>query len=468
MAGYEIAKHSSIKWEALDPNQYTLTLMKEAYRTGLIDKQAIYGIQEQVMLVLRELILRYTKGESASVKTETAEGLLHSIYYCMDAYLKSFDTPEAGIELLKPSSIREVYGKGVEAVTAVFVEAEEFCRGLVKNRLEVPLEVYKTSVTEALPEFFRSYSVVLGAHDTTCSLDYPLIFDDMNVKGVFYIRNYLETLNTETEFCKLFSKADTDKLLAVYGRTCRVDYREAPVNLFEILLNNSIFSAMSGSSAANLKITRSQFEVIRERITGLDYEQTSGIVHAAAHKLIFDLNICRAELIKYIYRYSRDFVLRVLNAAGNDNLSNIIMITAEEKVSNKGKAFIETERLPDAGFRHLIRRIKDCSTAEDKVRVIMSEVHSLEDYLDILNADCLFGDEYGVLFAALGDMELAVLAKALPGDELESNKLNLLTAGLADEGMAAEWQPEYLRFVRGLEENRRKRIEELSDVLVRW
>ncbi|HYF75409.1 MAG TPA: DUF6179 domain-containing protein [Candidatus Nitrosocosmicus sp.] len=465
MSGNEIIKHASIKSENLDPNQYTLSLMKEGLRTGLMDRQSIYGVQEQVMQILKGLIAAYTKGESSSVKTETAEGLLNSIYYSVDACVSGFDDPEAGIALLKMGNVKGIYNEGLEIVDSAFKEARLHCRGLVKNKLDVPLEVYNTSVTESLPEFFQNYSIIFGAHDTTCSLDYPLIFDDMNVRGVFYISNYMANLQTETDFCRLFSKADIDKLLTVYGRTCRVDYKEAPVNLFEIVANNSIFSAVSGNSAAELKITRQQYEIIRERLKGRDYGQMGNIIETAVDKLITDLGIGQPGLKDYICRYSRDFVLRVLNAAENDNLCNIAMVYAEGKLPGRRNAFVEADRLNDARFRYLVQRIKSCNTAQEKVSMIMSEVSSVEDYIDILDAGCLFGDEYQTLFAALGDIELAVLAKTLPTDELRSSRPDLSVLEIEENETAGEWQSEYLRFVRGLDGKRKKKVEELIDTL---
>ncbi len=386
--GFEIAKHAQIRNESLDPNQYVLSLLQEGFRVGLIDRQAIYGIQEQVMLLLKDLIIRYTKGESTSIKTETAEELLNSIYYSIDACISSIEDPEAGIALLKSASIKEIYDKGVEVVALVFKEAKQLCQKIVRNKLDVPLEVYNTSVTEDLPEFFEHYSVVFGAHDTSCSTDYPLIFDDMNVRGIFYMKNYLENLDIETQFCRLFCKADIDMTLAAYGRTCRIDYKESPVNLFEVLVNNSIFSAISGNAASKLIITTSQYEIIHRKLTGLDYQQVEDVIKAAVEKVCIDLHIDQPKLAEYIRRYKKDFVLRVLNAVKNNNLNNIVIISAEGKPHNRDNAFIEAERLSDESFRLIVQRIMDCTAAADKVSIIISGVRSLEDFIDILNADC--------------------------------------------------------------------------------
>lgn len=462
MAEFEIAKHKLVRSESLDPNQYLLSLLKEGFRVGLIDTQTIYGIQEQVMQLLKDLIIRYTKGESTSIKTETAEELLKSIYYSIDARISSVKDPEAGIALLKSAGIKEIYDEGVEIVASTFKEARQLCREIVKNKLDVPLEVYNTSITVDLPEFFENYSVVFGAHDTACSTDYPLAFDDMKVQGIFYIKNYMQNLDVETQFCSFFSKAAIAKTLAVYGRTCRIDYKESPVNLFEVLVSSSIFSALSGDDAKELILSSSQYEFLRSKLTGLDYSQMDDVFNAAVEKLITDLSIDQLKLVEYIRRYKKDFVLRVMHAVKNNNLSNIVLISAEDKPQKRDNAFIEAERLSDESFRLIVQRIMDCTNAADKVDIIVSGFRSLEDFIDILNADCLFGDEFAAVFAALGDTELAVLAKVIFVDELRNNQLNLLSISIDRLDMAPEWQREYVRFVQMLSEEKIKAIEECA------
>ena len=92
-------------------NQYTISLVEEAFRVGIIDKEFVDSIEAQVVFILRALIQRYTKGKSTSLAIERAEKILGSIYYSIDAYAKSFNSPEESIEVLKNESINEIYEK---------------------------------------------------------------------------------------------------------------------------------------------------------------------------------------------------------------------------------------------------------------------------------------------------------------------------------------------------------------------
>ena len=47
-------------------------------------------MQIKISEILKDLIMRYTKGESTSVTVEKAEKLIIGIWYTIDAYMKTF------------------------------------------------------------------------------------------------------------------------------------------------------------------------------------------------------------------------------------------------------------------------------------------------------------------------------------------------------------------------------------------
>lgn len=461
----QIVKHTQMRKEKLNPYQYTISLLQEGFRARLIDRQTMYRIQEQMMLILKDLIVRYTKGESSSVKTETAESLLNSVYYSIDAYLSSLKDPEAGLAALKPEKVRETYEKGIETVNECLKEAMLLCQWVLKHKLNVPLEVYKSSIEEAIPEFFRHYNVIFGAHDRICLWDYPLVFDDWNVRGVFYIRNYMQNLKTETLFCMLFPEGDICKLLEVYGRTCRIKYKEAPFNLFEVVVNNSIFSVLSGSNAGNLTVSDSQYRIIRERLNGMEALEIRSEIDEAVGTVIEDLNIEQSGLTEYIRRYTDVLMPRLLNAIANDSLHNIVMVAYEEE-NKSDRLMLEVEgRMSDKAFKVLVGRICRCADMQSKIDIIRSKVRSIEDFGDVLSADCLFGEEYSALYKVLSDTELAILGKMLLLDRTGED-IRELQAVLGDEDeMAYEWQQQYIKFMQGMNKTRGKIVQEIFNGL---
>lgn len=50
--------------------------------------------------------------------------------------------------------------------------------------------------------------------------------------------------------------------------------------------------------------------------------------------------------------------------------------------------------MANSKFKKLTEEIRECSLVEDKILLIKNNIKSLEDLVDMLNADCLFGYEY--------------------------------------------------------------------------
>lgn len=59
--------------------------------------------------------------------------------------------------------------------------------------------------------------------------------------------------------------------------------------------------------------------------------------------------------------------------------------------------------MTDAEFNQLYAGILKCRTAEKKAAMIIKSVSSAGDFIDILNAECLFGDEYLALYKKLSE-----------------------------------------------------------------
>lgn len=459
-----IDKVMLIERKNLNSNQYTVSLLKEAFRTGLIDKGTIDNIQAQIMFILKDLIMRYTKGESTSVTVETAEKILNSIYYSIDAYTESLHNPEDGIALLKTKKMKEIYEKGFELIKSCVSETKMLYERILKNKLNVPLEEYNLTIDEAFPDFFRKYGMVFDAHDTMASIDYPLVFDDMNIRGIFYIKHYLENLETETEFCKLYTKEDIIKVLANYGRIYSIDYRTSLINLFEILINNSIFSVMSGNNGDTLTISKPQYDFLNSKLSSSSPNEINSLFDEATEKIIKGCCIKQPKLIDYIRKYKAILLVRVLSAVENGSLHNLIL-TDEEKLQNSDIIFEEGNRMDDDSFCIVVDKIMECESTEEKINIITSSISSSEDFIDVLKGDCLFGDEFSAAFSTLSDMELSLLGGIVLSEELRNGPLDLSPAIIGEMEIEVEWQQQYIKFIQTLSKDRIKLIERLINVI---
>jgi hypothetical protein len=455
----DIEKQSAIKKQHLDPNQYTLSLIREGSRVGLIDQQTFNSIRLQLMTLLKESIMRYTKGESTSVKVETAQSILLSILYSIDACISNSNNPEDAISILKENNIVELYEKGLIIVSSSLEETKLLYEKVKNKKLHIPLKAYQATIDEALPGFFKNYDLMFKAQDTMASIDYPLLFDDMRIKGIFYIKQYLEKLEIETQFCSLFAIEDIEKVLFNYGKIYDLDYREALINVFEVLLTNSIFSALSSNNADKLSITKYQYEILRERLKALDHNLYSSLIGEAIEALLNDLRIELPELRDYIRNFKSVLMPRFLSALDHDSLPNVIILDIEERPQFDIN-FDEGKRMDDDNFRSLIEQIMECTNIIEKNKIISSSIHSIGDFIDVLEADCLFGDEFKALFNTLGDIELSILARIVFNEELRSDQLSLSLQSFVENPMDMQWKTEYAGFLSTLSKNRLNVIEE--------
>ncbi len=423
----------------------------------MLTRQEVYNIQVGLMRVLEDLIRRYTQGESSSVTAETAESIMASLIYAVDAYTLRFANPDQAVTELKTGDIRKIYEKGIEVVRQCYEETKKLYQEIKKNKLDVPLEPYNMSIDESLPVFLEKYSIVFDAHNTMASIDYPLAIDDMRLQGVFYIRQYLERLQMETRFCHLFSRHDMLELLSNYGKVCRFDYRIELFNIFELVLNNAVFSILSGGAANHIKISSCQYNQLNRMFTRLNASQIASVIHKAMDRLQHDLKT-DPPLTDYINQCRNHLIQRVTNAANHCSLETVIIKEKEEKPKSFVLLLNEMDQMSDVRLRRLVEEIRRCESKEEKVQLIIASFSSLHDYLDLLDSDCLYGDEYEALFATFGDMELAIFAKIVFYEELRSDFLDFQSIVLSGKEGEGEWRMHFIEFMQNLSKERIKAI----------
>ena len=424
------------------------------------NKDKLLNTQEELAALLKELIIKYTGKLCSSVKEDTAIKLLNSIMYSVNAY-DNYDQKKN--TLLKTDiSLKEKYESGFEIVKINFEESKILYNEIKAGKLEIPLLAYNDTVDDALPGFFKYYDILFSAQDNITTFDYPILFNDMSQTGIFYVKQYLEKLNTETKFCILFKGRTLKKILKDYGEKYHVDYINTPFNVFEVIINQSIFSVLTGKFSYALNVSKHQFEVINKKLSGKDKIQISSIIDNAFNKLISILDIKDLNLLAYINKYKPTFENRFFNIYESGYLINMVIISDE--VANDEKiVFKEGKRLSDEKFSKLIDDIMECENSTDKIHLISSNIHSLEDYIDLLDSNCLYEDEYTEAFKILGNMELAALGKTVFYDDLRCKTFSITTEKLLKYKKEADtdWQVYYIDLILSLSDKKRQSIEQL-------
>jgi hypothetical protein len=439
--------------------------MNAALRARRLSQEEAGGFQIQVMDILRDLILRYTNGTSTSVKVDVAEDILNSLYYCIDAGLQSLNDNEAALELIRRGSAGKVYKEGLARVTACFQESRDIYLKLRKSKLNVGLEAYDLTIDEGLGIFFEKYGPVFHAHNAISSIDYPLLFDDMSIKGVFYMKAYMETLLMENSFCRLFPEQDIRSILASLGRIYRIDYTKTLTNIFEIVLNGALFSVLSGPGPITLKMTEIKYRMLESKLGAAGDHELGLMVDEGIRQVINDLKLKDESLIDYILKYRSMVKARLASALETDSLRKLVLLEEGLSLYKDEQIFIDGERMGNMSFRKLAERLSRELDPGVKVNMIRSEVHSLEDFIDILEGSCFFGDEYFCLFSRLSRQELALLAAVVFSDEMRDGPMDINMALDLETEMEVEWQNLFVEFLNTLKAQELESIQNCMNVM---
>ncbi|NLO20452.1 MAG: hypothetical protein GX119_00425 [Syntrophomonadaceae bacterium] len=443
----------------LDPYHYTISLLQRVEELAWLDQQHLEHIHQQFLSLLKDTVIRYSQGDSSSIKVETGERLMLSILYCVDAYISNLNNPREAIEILSTVGVKEVHRRGLELVNQCWQETKTLYQEILK--LDIDNEAYQSTVDEALPACIEHYDPEFASNDTMGSIDYPLLLDDMKVQGIFYIRNYLYTLVLENKFCHRFSLNDIKELLSDYGQLYQIDYKEALINIFEIVLCNSIFSLLSGNRPTEIRMTAIQYRFLRDKLMGLDEPKCRSQIKEAIESLIAELDIEDQNEKNYIREYFGVLMPRLLSALNNDSLHNVVILE-REATNTQAIIYDAGKTMNNESFCTLLEEISVASDPSLRAQVIIRGIHSLGDFIDVLESDCLYDQDYWILFSQLGDFELALLAKLIFIEEMraEADAFDLYSAA-EDKDAYWDWQKQYCRFAQSLNEDQLNRIEGL-------
>ncbi len=195
--------------------------------TGPLTGEEALACQARLWQLLARQAERYTMGESTSVCQETAQALLISIRLSLEAHFQ-----EQGL------SLRALLTEDPEALLRA---AEETVRRqmrrirlLYQRACHCVLQEESLSLRETLDSiggFFQTYDPRFFAGEVPCDIDYQLSRPvDEELRGVWYLRAWLEQLVTEDAFLRRFDPAAVRRLLTA---ACPQDHQELLVNLYE-------------------------------------------------------------------------------------------------------------------------------------------------------------------------------------------------------------------------------------------
>lgn len=413
-----------IRQDRLNPQYYFQSLMEQAVGAGILNSNDLAQLQTRLLQLLAAQTDALTKGESSSIRSETAQELLASILFVIGLKLKTFPSPEQAAEALKHTPLQELFQAGMQLVKRKL----RFCRSLhhhlTDQLFSTPNVYYRSTVVDGVNGFFRLYHPAFFAHRLHITADYPVYAGRPPLDGVEFIEQYLRHVQAENDFLGLFDPQDVHHLLC--GLT--PDYVRIPMNLFEPVLLSALGLILVGRSAQRLDLTKQELLALETQLDEKSLEQLESMLDRAFTGLERFLPVSRRTKQYYILCRSK-LALSLQHASQLHRLDQIFLIP--EYPEQRPQAFLSYgERMDDQNYRKLLEQISLAGSCESQVDLILTKVHSLADLLDLISNASLEPAAFALLTQRLPLPVFAALLFHFPERDLleQENELILFDA----------------------------------------
>ena len=183
----ELMPAGQIDAAALAADNYFLSLLAAGAKQGILTDADLARLQSESLALLAAQTAVYTGGESSSVRTETAQALLDSVFYTLGIVLKGFPTPDAALQGLKSRPLAALLTEGQDCIRRRVAAARARHRRLAGALLETENVFYRATAADGIRGFFRLYRPALFANETHITADYPPLLPlFFGLDGVLY------------------------------------------------------------------------------------------------------------------------------------------------------------------------------------------------------------------------------------------------------------------------------------------
>lgn len=417
----ELMPAGQIDAAALAADNYFLSLLAAGAKQGILTDADLARLQSESLALLAAQTAVYTGGESSSVRTETAQALLDSVFYTLGIVLKGFSTPDAALQALKSRSLAVLLTEGQDGIRRRVTAARARHRRLVGALFETENVFYRTTAADGIRGFFRLYRPALFANETHITADYPPLLPITGLCGIEFIERYLACLMAENRFLRCFQPKQVHLLLCALPE----DYRKTPMNLCLPVLTAALCCELTGQPPHTLACDR---EALARLLGGKSGAQTARLLYGAFAPLCAALGIS-PRVRAYLRRVIPQIAAALARAAQNGTLDAAVLYPA----APPALTLSDGARMDDRAYAALLAEIAACGDAAAKAALLASRVRSRGDLLDVLHDAEWSSDDLAVLLAALSPASVAALCAVCPADGLSDDPQDIaLAAALAD------------------------------------
>lgn len=411
--------------ELLNPKYYFQSLIEQAMSCGLLTDMDMSKIQMELLMILAEQTDKWSRGESSSIPTEKAQDIMASVMFVIGIQLKSYQAPEQAVEMLKTEPLKSLFESGLKRVRRKMDVSRYLQKRIVGSLLDTPNVYYRSTIVDGINGFFKLYRPQFTAHEIHITADYPILAGRPELNGIEFIEQYLRCIDAENAFCVCFASRNIHHLLC--GLT--QDYRSVPMNLFEPVLLSALGLIMVNRHPAQLDLSKSDIGLLYQQFSG----QSEHEIQDCLKKALFLLDR-KMELPQISKRYVSlcipQIAATIQIAAKMKTLDKVFLIPAYPEQEPK-ITLSYGDRMDDRKYQKLVEQVLQTDSSEEKVALILQEVHSLADLLDILSDTELYAEELELIINMLPPAAFVALLSQYPNDDfLESEQEQLLYSTL--------------------------------------
>lgn len=269
----EVKRVVLIERELLDMHHYFNSLIVTAFEKGVINESFVDRIQQELINLLALRCRKYTSGESSSVPVEAAEDIMQSVNFTLDLYLKKIPEPEDALYALKRFGVEQCYLNGLKEIKGLVGSTRLLYEQVKKSMIRTDNYAYNSTVIEGIQEFFKRYDIEFSAHEILITADYPVCIYPQEYKGIEFIREYLKNIECENRFCNAFPKQEVQRVLSFYAIDYNDNIRDMMLNIYEVVLANSIACVIAGEEVLSLRLSDEAKKAVRRALEGYDRNQ---------------------------------------------------------------------------------------------------------------------------------------------------------------------------------------------------
>lgn len=413
------------KTELLSPKYYFQSLVEQACYCGLLSDKEISKIQNELLLILAEQTDKWSRGESSSIPTERAQDIMTSILFVIGIQLKSCPSPEQAVEILKSEPLKSQFENGLKLVRRKMAITRLLQKKILADLLNTPNVYYRSTIADGINGFFKLYRPQFAAHEIHITADYPVFMGRPELVGIEFIEKYLQCVQAENAFCVCFAPQDIHHLLC--GLTH--DYRSVPLNIFEPVLLSALGLVIQERSPKRLNLTENDISLLYRQFSFQPENKVQSSLKKALLYLNKEMDLSQVSM-QYVSLCIPKLATTIKNAVKMKTLDKVFLIPAYPEQEPK-IILSYGDRMSDREYQKLVERIYQIDSSKEKITLILNEVHSLADLLDILSDTELYANDLDLLINMLPLTTFVMLLSQYPNDDfLDRESEQLLFAAL--------------------------------------